>query len=153
MTGCPKDFKKRCGDKNDQDLAKIFGVHPNTIRNWKQSQGIPFVRHPKVDYTQVDLMLSRFAKPSDISKETGISESTIKKRRSLMFKTKAKGRSPKKSELNASYASRAVEMIAPRDRAQLAYERMAEKMEMPLDHFMTKWLPHNDAWQRDMGFR
>lgn len=147
MTGCPKHFAERCGDRSDLVLGKAYGVTPATIRNWKKAAGVHIAPHPRTDYTQVDIMLKRCTKPTDIAAATGVSVSAIKVRRKKLFTPEPKPDAPK-----GSYSNRMLDFLNPEVREKVAYERMAKKMEMPLDHFMEKWLPHNKAWQRDMGF-
>lgn len=144
---CPKGFKAATARHNDLDLAKMFQVTPSTIRNWKKRLDIPLRRSNKVEYDEIDKMLRTDAKPSEIAKATGYSDTTIKRRRRELFGSKC--RTTPHAKRNKEEA-----LAHPREsRESLSMRVKADVMGVDRNTFMA-WMktPKGQEWRKQMNF-
>ena len=144
---CPKGFKAATARNNDLELAKMFHVTPESIRNWKNRLGIPLRRSNKVDLVEIDRMLKMDAKPSEIAKATGYSDTTIKRRRRELYGSKYR------MDPHAKQNKEEVSAHPRESRESLSMRVKADVMGVDRNTFMA-WMktPKGQEWRKQMNF-
>jgi hypothetical protein len=152
----PSGFIKATETKTDPQLAKMFGVTPTTVRNWKKKLDIPVRPGNKVIHEKIDAMLKTAATWQEIKRKTGYSESAIKARKRELFGFKPRApKTPQKEDPLDDIATSAPGVTVSREmRFLAACEAKAADRGMTLEEFKTKWLTTRtgQAWKNDMGF-